>query len=105
MVAIHHIQLHWLTADEGGRKSPVGPGRYAPSARFVSEREIFSVVVDLPGANPTQGTLQMLNHDLVEIQRPMRPGATLELMEESRVVADCVVERSDVAAVAVAGRS
>jgi hypothetical protein len=89
------ITLRWLTAEEGDRKLPFMGGRYVPTVRFAGEQDQFSVVVDFPGksiANPTKGTLRLLNADLVNIGERVVPGAELEVMEGLRVVAQCVVE-------------
>ena len=43
--------------------------------------------------------MRLLNPDLFEIQQRIRPGVALEIMEEARVVANCVVENLDVGAV------
>jgi hypothetical protein len=107
MAPICHIQARWLTAEEGGRTTPIRGGRYTPTARFAGEQDQFSVVLDFPGSNetnPSKGTLRLLFPDLVDIQQRMRPGVTLEIMEGARVVARCVVERLDVDAIVTAAR-
>src|ERR1700722_1973058 len=60
MIPFCPIQLRWLTAEEGGRASPVQGDRYTPTARFAGEQEQFSVDLGFPGnraVNPTKGTL------------------------------------------------
>ena len=108
MSSICKIELHWLTADEGGRRMPVTGGmRYTPTARFAGEQEQFSVVLDFPGstsANPASGNLRLLFPDLVEIAQRLRPGAALEIMEGARVAAHGVVESSDVPEEMAAGK-
>ncbi|GEM_PF-5888184 len=93
-----HIHLHWLTPEEGGRKTSIRGGRYTPTARFAGEQDQFSVVLefsqDCP-ANPTAGTMRLLFPDLVDVQRRILPGAALEIMEGARVVARCVIESSE----------
>ena len=103
MIPICQVQLRWLTAEEGGRKTPVRGGHYTPTARFAGEEDQFSVVLqfaDADVASPSHGTLRLLNPDLVEIQERVRPGIDIEIMEGRRVVAHCVVESLDGASVA-----
>lgn len=98
MAAIHNIQLRWMTAEQGGCSKPFGGERYATTARFVGEQDHFSVVVDFPNnrsANPPKGTLRLLNPDLVEIEQRLNSDSALEIMEGSRVVAQCVLEHAD----------
>jgi hypothetical protein len=107
MIPICNIQLRWLTNEEGGRATQFRGTRYTPTARFVGEQHQFSIVVEFPTCNeknPTKGTLRLVNPDLVEIQRRLRPGVPIEIMEGARVVAHCVVESLD-GAVVEAGRS
>ncbi|MSQ94724.1 MAG: hypothetical protein EXR98_09235 [Gemmataceae bacterium] len=107
MVPLFRVKLGWLTAEQGGRKSPISGGRYTPTARFAGEQDQFSVVMEFhqsDGPIPTKGTLRLLFPDVIEIQRRIRPGVDLEIMEGGRIVANCVVESSDVgAAVGAAG--
>lgn len=102
------IEVRWLTAEEGGRQISFAGGRYTPTARLAGEAEQFSVVLEFPpnaAANPTKGTLRLLNPALLEVQRRIGPGVALEIMEGSRVVAHCVVESADVGAVVTAGHA
>ncbi len=88
------VELHWLTADEGGRAIPFQGGRYTPTARFAGEMESFSVVLTFAQskvAGPTTGELWLLNPDLTEFRQRIRPGAAIEIMEGTRLVARCVV--------------
>jgi hypothetical protein len=88
------VQLRWLTAAEGGRKQPiVGRCRYTPTAQFTGEKKQFSILLDfaIEKPNPTEGTLSLLCPDLKDIYRRIVPGRHLEIMEGSRVVADCTV--------------
>ena len=108
MVQLYRIQLRWLTAAEGGRSNPIQGGRYTPTARFAGEQDQFSVVMEFPqneSSSHLKGTLRLLYPDLVEIERRIRPGVALEIMEGGRIVANCVVENSDVEAVVAAGGS
>jgi hypothetical protein len=106
MIPIYHIQIRWLTRQEGGRSTPIlGDGRYTPTARFAGEEDQFSVVLEFPNEpNRTQAALRLLCPDLVGIQQRLHPGISLEIMEGPRVVAQCVVQSSDVGAVATAAR-
>ena len=102
MVPKCQIQMRWLTAEEGGRTTPYRGVRHTPTARFAGEQDRFSVVLDFAegnAANPTKGTLRLLFSDLHEIQRRIDPGVTMEIMEGARVVAHCVVESLDGAAI------
>lgn len=93
-----HVQLHWLTPEEGGRKVPFCGERYTPTARFAGEQDQFSVALEFPqncAQNPTAGTLRLLFSELVDIQRRILPGVALEIMEGPRVVARCKVESSE----------
>ena len=108
MSPFYPIQVHWLTPEEGGRKTPIVGGRYTPTARFAGEQDQFSVVLEFPqnaGACPTTGTIRLLFPDNVEVQQRIHPGVDLEIMEGSRVVARCVVERSEEGAAVNASRS
>jgi hypothetical protein len=99
VIPICQIELHWLTAEEGGRLTPVRGGRYTPTARFAGEQDHFSVVLEFAtadAANPTEGTLSLLVPEFGDFQRRIRPGAALEIMEGPRVVAHCVVGSLDV---------
>jgi hypothetical protein len=94
MASSYPVQLRWLTAEEGGRASPVRGGRFTPTARFAGEQEHFSVVLEYPQSQadkPPKATLRLLNPDLVEIEIRIRPGAALEIMEGTKVVAQCTV--------------
>lgn len=96
MISLHQVQLRWLSAEEGGRRTPiVGGMRYTPTARFAGEQDQFSVVLNFRGsdaASPTNGTLRLLFPDLVEIEQRLHPGVVLEIMEGARVTAHAVVE-------------
>jgi hypothetical protein len=93
MAQSYTIQLRWLSVEQGGRKNPIGGGRYTPTARFAGEQEHFSVVLEYPKGvcNPSTAILHLLNPDLVEIQLQIHPGVALEIMEGANVVAHCTV--------------
>jgi len=100
-MAVHQVQLRWLNPEQGGRSKPFGGDRYVPTARFVGEQSQFSVVLEFPNnraANPTNGTIQLLNPGLIAIDERLHPGVAIEIMEGPRIVAQCVVENLDVAA-------
>jgi hypothetical protein len=91
---IAHVELHWLTPEEGGRKQPLAGSRYAPNARFPGENDLFSVVCFFPNPaqrNPQKAELVLLNPDLVDIQSRILPGCQLEITEGPKVVARCYV--------------
>jgi hypothetical protein len=95
MLAAVPIHLRWLDAEQGGRKTPFAGTRYAPTARFAGESNQFSVVLDFPqnsGPAPATGTLRLLFPDLADIQQRISPGARLEILEGSRIVAQCHVD-------------
>lgn len=95
MSPLHSVQVRWLTPIEGGRGTPFAGGRYTPTARFAGEQEQFSVVMEFTPAgptNPSAGTMRLLNPELLEIKKRIVPGVALEIMEGSRVVAQCNVQ-------------
>lgn len=99
MAESYAVKLRWLSAEEGGRKTPVGGGRYTPTARFAGEQDQFSVVLEYAQGvrNPPTAMLRLLNPDLFGAQQRIRPGVALEIMEGARVVAQCVAENPETA--------
>jgi hypothetical protein len=94
MAHVAHVALRWLTPEEGGRKQPFVGARYATTARFPGESDLFSVVCLFPDAtlpNPARADLVLLFPDLVDIQRRILPGSHLEITEGPKVVARCQV--------------
>jgi hypothetical protein len=97
LVPVAQVQLDWLSAKEGGRKTPFTGSPYATNARFVgdSDTEIFSVVLRFENstvANPSQGALTLLAPELLpRLRERLIPGARLEITEGPRTVARCQV--------------
>jgi hypothetical protein len=91
---IAHVELRWLTPQEGGRRQPFVGARYATTARFLGENDLFSVVCFFPTPtqpNPSKADLALLNPDLVDIQRRIVTGIQLEITEGAKLVARCHV--------------
>ena len=108
MTTSYRVQLHWLSADQGGRKIPIRGERYTPTARFAGENDQFSVVLEYPQPaerNSQKASLRLLNPRLVEISERIHDGIALEIMEGLRVVAHCVVDSSEIDPVAATMRS
>ena len=94
-----HTEFRWLTPAEGGRKTPFLGPRYATTARFAGESELFSVVMFFSSpaqANPSEGDLALLHPDRIEIQKRFVPGCQLEITEGPKLVAQCRVVSSAV---------
>ncbi len=88
---IAKVNLHWLPLEKGGRKEPFVGDLYATTARFVGEKDYFSVVLRFPlVSNPSEGELTLLAPDkLPHVQRRLEPGCELEITEGPRMVANC----------------
>jgi hypothetical protein len=97
--SVAHAELRWLTPEEGGRRTPfVGP-RYATTARFPGESDLFSVICFFSNPsqpNPLEADLVLLFPDRVEIQKRLLPGCQLEITEGPKLVAQCRVVSSGV---------
>ncbi len=89
-----HVELRWLTPEEGGRKQPFVGARYAVTARFPGDSDYFSVVCFFSNpsqANPPEAELALLNPDLKDIQNRILAGGQLEITEGPKLVAHCQV--------------
>lgn len=91
---ISDVEVRWLKPAEGGRKKPFCGSRYAATARFSGEEELFSVILQfnqVDQANPVSGKLTLLFPDRADIQTRIAPGSKLEITEGARLVAHCQV--------------
>ena len=91
-------RIRWLTAAEGGRRSPLPGPAYFPTARFLDEQELFSVVVRTPptASGPLteqkEVEINLLFPDrLSDIAAKIVPHAKLQITEGARTVAECEV--------------
>lgn len=91
-------RIRWLTVAEGGRRTPLSGSVYAPTARFVNEPEVFSVVLRspqstmVPLADQAEVELNLLAPDrLPEVAARLVPHRKLQVMEGSRTVAECEI--------------
>jgi hypothetical protein len=103
------VRLSWLSPEQGGRRAPFVGSRYAPTARFTGDelQDMFSVVIEFDQAdspNPSEASLGLLDPGLTDVRLRIRTGATLEIMEGPRKVADCSVLSTEHLATAPAHR-
>jgi translation elongation factor EF-Tu-like GTPase len=90
------VSLDWLTANQGGRKRPIGTADYAATAYFTEENEqLFSVILRFPAKIecglrlPTRTDVAAMDFLVTDRVAPqLEEGMRFHVTEGGRVVAN-----------------
>lgn len=93
------VSLNWLTAEQGGRKRPVGNADYAATAYFTEENiQLFSIILHFPAKTenglriPTRTDIAEMNFLISDRVAPqLKQGKKFHVTEGGRVVANAEV--------------
>ncbi len=93
------VSLSWLTAEQGGRKRPVGNADYAATAYFTEKNtQLFSIILHFPAKVenglrlPTRTDIAEMNFLIPDLVAPrLKQGMKFHVTEGGRVVADAEV--------------